>query len=223
MFKSSLYCFTQCSEHQSTFTRHGVAAKPSSKHSHNFFLALGIVHTGDRNWERDITIDGLFGYLMSYFFTEMFLFLPPATKLRQGNIFTSVCLEFCPQGACMAGGHVWWGACIVGGMHSGGHAWQGGRVVGVCMARGMHGGGVHGRGGMHGRKNGNCSRHTHPTGMHWDVWWGVCVARGMHGGGVHGGGWEGMHGRKNGNCSRRYTSYWNAFLLFRFCVCNHWV
>ena len=25
-------------------------------------------------------------------------FLPPATKLEQGNIFTSVCQEFCPQG-----------------------------------------------------------------------------------------------------------------------------
>ena len=27
-------------------------------------------------------------------------FLPPATKLEQGNIFTSVCQEFCPQGVC---------------------------------------------------------------------------------------------------------------------------
>ena len=27
-----------------------------------------------------------------------FLFLPSAMKLRQGNIFTSVCQEFCPQG-----------------------------------------------------------------------------------------------------------------------------
>ena len=26
------------------------------------------------------------------------LFLPPATKLGQGNIFSSVCQEFCPQG-----------------------------------------------------------------------------------------------------------------------------
>ena len=29
------------------------------------------------------------------------LYLPPTTKLRQGNIFTSVCQEFCP------GGHAW--------------------------------------------------------------------------------------------------------------------
>ena len=48
--------------------------------------------------------------------------LPPATKLGQGNIFRSVCQEFCPQGdmhgsgACMAGaGHAWQGACMVGG------------------------------------------------------------------------------------------------------------
>ena len=27
-----------------------------------------------------------------------FIFLPSATKLRQGNIFTSVCQEFCPEG-----------------------------------------------------------------------------------------------------------------------------
>ena len=37
-----------------------------------------------------------------------FIFLPAATKLGQGNIFTSVCQEFCPQGGgclpqCMLG------------------------------------------------------------------------------------------------------------------------
>ena len=26
------------------------------------------------------------------------IFLPPATKLRQGNVFTSVCQEFCTTG-----------------------------------------------------------------------------------------------------------------------------
>ena len=66
--------------------------------------------------------------------------LPPATKLGQGNIFTSLCQEFCPWGACMAGGHVWQGegVWLAGGMHGrgGGHAYQG-----LCMA-----GGVHGRG-----------------------------------------------------------------------------
>ena len=37
-------------------------------------------------------------------------FLPPATKLGQGNIFRSVC----------QGGHAWQGACVAGG----GRAWQ---------------------------------------------------------------------------------------------------
>ena len=74
----------------------------------------------------------------------MFAFLPPATKLREGNVFTSMCQEFCPRGgggmhgreacmvgSCMAGRHAWWGACIVGGMHGRGHVWR----------QDMHGGG----------------------------------------------------------------------------------
>ena len=82
---------------------------------------------------------------------DLDVFLPPATKLGQGNIFRSVFQEFCPwgarawQGACMAGGmhgrgHAWWGACMVGGcawqggVCSGGHAWQG-----ACVVRGVHG------------------------------------------------------------------------------------
>ena len=63
-------------------------------------------------------------------------FLPPATKLGQGNIFRSVCQEFCPQkGAYVAWGHAWQGGCAwQGGMHgrrvcvAGGCAWQGGRA-----------------------------------------------------------------------------------------------
>ena len=73
-------------------------------------------------------------------------------KLGQGNILTSVCQEFCPQGGrgmhgrgvCVAGGHVW-----QGGMHgrgacmAGGHAWQGGMHgrgcvwQGACIAGGL--------------------------------------------------------------------------------------
>ena len=80
-----------------------------------------------------------------------FLSLPPAAKLGQGNIFTSVCQEFCPwgrgmhgRGVCLAGGgvhgreaymagrHTW-----QGGMHGGRHAWQGGmHVSGAYMAGG---------------------------------------------------------------------------------------
>ena len=73
-------------------------------------------------------------------------------KLQQGNIFRSVCQEFCPQGGvCMAGGMCGSGTCMAGGMHGRGyawrgrHAWQGGHVWGVPG------------GGVHGRKNGNCS------------------------------------------------------------------
>ena len=107
------------------------------------------------------------GRLKSLIFTA-------ATKLRQGNIFTSVCQEFCPQGgmhgrwACVVGGmcgrggmhgrgHAWWGACMAGRYAwqevcmAGGHAWQGGmHGRGACVAGGMCGGGCMG-GGMHGR------------------------------------------------------------------------
>ena len=88
------------------------------------------------------------------------LLLPPAAKLGQGNIFRSVCQEFCPRG----GGCAWRGGVRQGGMHGGG---------GACMAGGhMHGRGVHAwqgvcmaggyvwQGGMHGM--------------------GACVAGGMH-------------------------------------------
>ena len=62
---------------------------------------------------------------------DWFQYLPPATKLGQGNIFRSKCQEFClggmhGMGACMAG---------EGGMCGRG-AWQGGML---------------GRGGIHGR------------------------------------------------------------------------
>ena len=107
--------------------------------------------------------------------------------LRQGNIFRSVCQEFCPQGGhawqggirgrgpCMAGACVAGRACMVGGcmaercawqrgVHgrgcmAGGHTWQGG----ACMAVGHAWQGGHAwPGGMRGRR--------------------VCMA----GGGVHG-------------------------------------
>ena len=69
------------------------------------------------------------------------VFLPPATKLGQGYIFTGVCDSVHGGGG---GGKRGWGACVVGGMHGGGgcvwlgggmcgrgHAWQGG--WGACM------------------------------------------------------------------------------------------
>ena len=54
----------------------------------------------------------------------------------------------------------------------GGHAWQGACIVGVCMARGMHGRGHAWQGGMHGKGGGvvgemaTAADGTHPTGMH---------------------------------------------------------
>ena len=83
--------------------------------------------------------------------TVLHHFIMPATKLGQGNIFRSVCQEFCPQGegqgVCMAGGVHGWGACVAGGkagehgrgcawqggMHDRGHALQGACVVGPCV------------------------------------------------------------------------------------------
>ena len=94
-------------------------------------------------------------------------------SLGQGNIFRSVCQEFCPQGggACVAGGHAW-----PGGMYQG-HAWwgvcmAGGMYGGACMAGGMHGRGCAWLGGMHG-------------GGH--VWWGhACLGGCAWLGGMHG-------------------------------------
>ena len=129
------------------------------------------------------------------------LYLPPATKLGQGNIFRSVCPHSVHRGACMVapGGHVW----LLRGVHgcsggirgysqgvcgcSGGHAWL---PRGACMVA---------RGGMCGCSGGmrGCSLGGHawllPGGMHgcsgghaWllpgHAWllWGVCGCSGGH-------------------------------------------
>ena len=97
--------------------------------------------------------------------TENEQFLLPATKLRQGNVFTSVCQEFCPQwGACMAGGWAcmvgacaWQGVYMAGGMCGGGHAWQGSTCGRGC---------VHGTGVCVAGKIAIAAGGTHPTGMH---------------------------------------------------------
>ena len=57
--------------------------------------------------------------------------LPPATKLRQGNVFTGVCQEFCPQG-----GGVSIPACTTGHMTRGslsGGSLSGGLCPGVSV------------------------------------------------------------------------------------------
>ena len=94
------------------------------------------------------------------------ILLPPATKLRQGNVFTSVCQEFCPQGggggvsvpACTTG-HMTrrvsvWGASVQGGLcPGGGGSLSRGRGIyvqgGLCLEAGsLSGGGVSVWGGV---------------------------------------------------------------------------
>ena len=45
--------------------------------------------------------------ILAHYLASYCLSLPAATKLGQGNIFTSVCQEFCPQGGVLSPGGVW--------------------------------------------------------------------------------------------------------------------
>ena len=60
-------------------------------------------------------------------------------------IFSEVCVKNSVhrgRGACMAGGHVWWGVCVAGCVCGGVGwecAWQGHAWWEVCVAGGMHG------------------------------------------------------------------------------------
>ena len=90
----------------------------------------------------------------------------------------------------MAGGHVWWGTCMTGGVHGRGHAWWGEHAwQGTCVAGGM------------------CGRGACMAG-------GVCMARGACVAGGHA--WYTPPRRyyEIRSMSGRYASYWNAFLLF---------
>ena len=61
------------------------------------------------------------------------------------------------RGAYVAGGHVWWGACVAGVMH--------GR--GACVARGCAWqGGMCGRGACMSGETATAADGMHPTGMH---------------------------------------------------------
>ena len=109
------------------------------------------------------------------------LLLPSATQLRQGFVFTAVCDSvhwggmygrgMHDRGSCMAGGHVWQeacmlgdmygrGVCMAGGMQGRGHVWQGASMTGDhAWQGGMYGKGMRGgEGGMRGRRDGQCSR-----------------------------------------------------------------
>ena len=116
--------------------------------------------------------------------------LPPATKLRQGNIFRSVCQEFCSQGGGLARGSpgphpggrlgVWLGGSPgphpggrLGGSpgpHPGGRL--GGLAEGVSRRRGEVGGSGQGvsrcRGEVGGSGQGGLQAHTQRGG--WGVW-----------------------------------------------------
>ena len=101
------------------------------------------------------------------------ILLPPATKLGQGNVFTSVCDSVHRRGACVVAGR---GACVVAGgvcMVAGGHAWLRAECV---VARGhawLPGGHVWLPGGMHG-----CQGHAWLQGGMCGFWGGVCSCRG---------------------------------------------
>ena len=61
----------------------------------------------------------------------------PQTKLRKGNVFTSVCQSSCSlergEGGCVAGGCAWWGVCVAGGMCS--TAMEGGPFLGNLLPK----------------------------------------------------------------------------------------
>ena len=132
------------------------------------------------------------------------LLLPPARSCGK-VMFSQVCVKNSVQGACvaggacLAGGHVWQGTCMAGGMcgggrawqgacvaggraclmgacMAGGHVWQGGRacLVGACMAGGMHGRGVCVAGGMCG-SGGACMAGGHVWQENRPLQWVVCI------------------------------------------------
>ena len=55
--------------------------------------------------------------------TKMIILLPSATKLRQGNVFTNMCQEFCPGGGRLCSS-----------IHHRSHDWVGLSRGGLCSA-----------------------------------------------------------------------------------------
>ena len=169
-------------------------------------------------------------------------FLPPSTKLGQGNIFTPVCHSVhggggmcgCSWGCAwlllgghawlLLGGHAWllWGgACMVA---PGGHAWLlwgacvvalGGHVWllwGACMVA-LVGGAWLLWGGVHGCSGGGCM--VALGGCAW-------LLRGGHVWLFQGGMCGIRRDTEIRSMSRRYASYWNAFLFkYSFTTTNY--
>ena len=69
-------------------------------HTVHFLVCFAILNVGCHT-RQGCELFGLFAYRLK-------ALLPAATKLGQGNIFTSVCQEFCPhggEGVCLS---AWW-------------------------------------------------------------------------------------------------------------------
>ena len=128
-------------------------------------------------------------------------YLPSAMKLRQGNVFTSICQEFCPQ---RGGGHLpqhmlgYWDAGIhPGHLHSPRQLHPPQHVHPLCRWAGT-------------------PPEEHPPGqvhpLQYTPWAGTPPlgrsppARYTHP-------IMGRYTPQDGHCSGRYASYWNAFLL----------
>ena len=190
----------------------------------------------DKSPRWEVSVSASASLCLSHLSLSHLFFLLPATKLGQGNIFRSVCQQFCPWGGmrgCSGGERAWF---YLGGMH--GFIWGGVHgFMGVCMVlfRGacmvLFGGacvvlfGGHAwfyLGGVHGFiQQGACV-----------VLFGGCVV--LFGGCVvlfGGHAWfysAGGHAwffqffgyNEIRSMSRRYASYWNAFLLSIFLEIN---
>ena len=137
--------------------------------------------------------------------------LPPATKLGQGNIFRSVCQEFCSRGR-RGGGNP---ACIAGlQAHTQGESWgvwPGGVSRSTPRGRGVEGSGL---GGLQAHTQGGLQTHTQGVSR-------PTPGEGFPG--THLGRYPSMHwGRHppaDSYCCGWYASYWNAFLLRKVSAC----
>ena len=66
-----------------------------------------LVHTTTVHNVKEGTVVVVVDMMTAGVYAVRFAYYHPQTKLRKGNVFTSVCQEFCSRGACMAEG-----ACV---------------------------------------------------------------------------------------------------------------
>ena len=144
---------------------------------------------------------------VTYFFTSLQLVLPPATKLRQGIVFTPVCHSvhggsLCPnmhhrshdQGVSVLGVSVW--GSLSGGLFPGGLCHGG-----LCLGVSFQGASVLVVSVWGSLSRGSLSRGISVYGV--SFWWGLCPV-----------GVSVMETPRTVK-SGRYESYWNTFLLLR--------